>query len=381
MQESVFDTSSPDSQGTWVEPIPAASFDADAYAEYCADLEANCARFWGLPEGVLVHRRFRVPQVFAGQCRDMELSLGLQLSALQKSMDFVMDVPNFLEPWYGIGAVAAAYGAEYCWNGDLAPATLPLFDSLEKALAVEPKEIADTPVGRHILNMIGYFLEKTGSKIPLSFSDVQSPLDAAAALIDTAEFYMAFLEDPEAVKELLDRITDLSVRFYQKQAAIIGKNLIFPGHGFASARVFGGIGFSDDNSIMLSPESHRDVCGPSMVRFGEAFGGFAFHSCGNWSTKTKTVKTIPGLKMVDAAFTPQTDPSPNLAKPFVDSFADSGVCVNARMVGPGAEVLRATTELRRPGMKLIVVTYCGSPREQKQVYDAIHTASPVAQEG
>jgi len=373
MKESIFDTSSPDAQGTWLKPISADSFDALAYSEYCAALEERCKRFWAASGGTLVYRRFRVPGVFAGQCRDMELSLGLQLSALKQSMDFAMDVPNFLEPWYGIGTVPAAYGAEYIWNADLAPATLPLFNSVEEALAAEPKPIADTPIGRHILNMIEYFLEKTRGKVPMSFSDVQSPLNSASYLVDTSEFFVAFLEEPETVIKLLERITDLIIEFYKKQATMIGESLVFPGHGFASSRAFGGIGFSDDNSTMLSPETHRDVCGPSMIRFGKAFGGLAFHSCGNWSVKAETVKTLAGLKMIDGAFTPQTDPAPNPTGPFVSSFSKTGICVNARMVGSCDEIMRTTAELGKHGMKLIVVTYCASPDEQKMAFEKIHS--------
>jgi len=381
MKESVFDTSSPDSQGTLVKPIPASSFDADSYAEYCASLDQKCIRYWASSEGVLVHRRFRVPEVFAGQCRDMELSLSLQLSALKQSMNYAMDVPNFLEPWYGIGAIPAAYGAEYLWNGDMAPATAPLFHSVEEALAAEPRPIAETPVGRRILNMIEYFLEKTSGKVPMSLSDVQSPLNASAALVDTSEFYMAFLEDPETVRRLLERVTDLSIDFYKKQAGIIGKNLVFPGHGFASSRAFSGIGFSDDNSAMLSAESHRYLCGPSMIRLGEAFNGFAFHSCGNWEAKTETVKSLPGLKTIDGAFSPETDPMPNSAGPFADSFAGTGVCVNARIVGAGAYVLSKAAELQKPGMKLIIVSYCNSIEEQKMVYEEIHGRQYTAAQG
>lgn len=381
MATGVFDLNSADSQGTWVEPIAPAAFDADAYAGYCAGLEADCARFWASAGGTLVHRRFRVPQVFAGGCRNMELSLGLQLSALRKSMEFAMDVPNFLEPWYGIGAAASAYGAEYLWNGDLAPATVPLFGSVGEALAAEPREIAETPAGRHTLNMIDYFLEKTGGKLPMSLSDVQSPLNAAAALVDTSAFYTAFLEEPEEVRLLLDRITDLCLGFYQIQAGMIGENLVFPGHGFASSTAFSGIGCSDDNSVMISAEIHRDVCGPSMFSFGQAFGGFAFHSCGNWSAKTETVKALPGLTMVDGAFTIQTDPAPNPAGPFAASFAGSGVCVNARMVGPGDDALRTLAELQKPGMKLIAVTYCAGAEEQNMVYEAIHSGVPRPVQG
>jgi hypothetical protein len=290
-------------------------------------------------------------------------------------MDFPMDIPNFLEPWYGIGAVPCAYGAEYRWDGDLAPATEAPFRSVEEALSHEPKAIAETPVGKHILDMIDYFLEKTGGKVPLCLSDVQSPLDASAALVDTASFYMAIMDKPEAVKELLDRVTDLSLDFYRKQARMIGANLVLPGHGFASWRGFTGLGFSDDNSIMLSPEDHRDICGPSMIRFGRDFGGFAFHSCGNWSAKTETVKSLEGLKMVDAAFTSRTDPDPNPAGPFRDSFAGTGIYVNARMVGSREEVLQTIGELRKPGLKLIAVTYCQTREEQKRLYEDIHAGA------
>jgi hypothetical protein len=369
MEAGKFDTGIADSQGTAVEAMSIDSFDIDRYAEYCAGLEKRCAEFQAAAEGCLVHRRFRVPQVFAGACRDMAVSLSLQLGALQKSMDFAMDVPNFLEPWYGIGAVPGAFGADYIWQGDAAPATPPLFKSVEGALACEPKEIADTPAGKHILDMIDFFLEKTRGRLPMSFSDVQSPLDVAAALVVSSEFYMAVLEDPDAVSELLDRIAVLSANFYQKQAAMIGPGLVFPGHGFASSRHFKtGPGLSDDNSIMLSPGNHKDVCSASMNRLGEPFGGFAFHSCGNWSKRAETIRSFPGIRMADAAFTPRTDPSPNPPGPFRDAFANTGLILNARMVGSGEEVLQTLSELWKPGMKLIVVSYCAGTEEQKRLY-------------
>jgi hypothetical protein len=135
------------------------------------------------------------------------------------------------------------------------------------------------------------------------------------------------------------------------------------------------MGFSDDNSIMLSPETHGEICGDSMIRFGRAFGGFAFHCCGNWSVKAESVKALSGVRTVDGAFTIRTDPSPNPAAPFRDSFAGSGVCVNARMVGSCGEVLEKVKELQKPGMKLIIVTYCESSEEQKKTCEALHEST------
>ena len=86
----------------------------------------------------------------------------------------------------------------------------------------------------------------------------------------------------------------------------------------------------------------------------------------------EAVKQIPNLKLVDAAFSPQTDPSPNPPEAFAQAFADTGIVVNARIVGNCETVIDYVRRLWAPGMKLIVVTYCKTPQEQAEVYDNIH---------
>lgn len=76
--------------------------------------------------------------------------------------------------------------------------------------------------------------------------------------------------------------------------------------------------------------------------------------------------------MVDAAFSTQTDPNPNPALLFSEALADSGIILNARIVGNLDVIERTIRQLWRPRMKLIVVTYCPTPEEQKQAYDLIH---------
>ena len=107
-----FDYTSNDTQATDVEPVKPDKFDFDAYSNYESGLLHSCKEFRESDSGVLVYRRFRVGEVFADGCRDMKRSLELQLGALQKSMDYLADIPNFLEPWYGIGTTASAFGIE-----------------------------------------------------------------------------------------------------------------------------------------------------------------------------------------------------------------------------------------------------------------------------
>lgn len=87
----------------------------------------------------------------------------------------------------------------------------------------------------------------------------------------------------------------LLAEFLNKQKAIIGDALASPGHGFASSRLFRGIGLSDDNSIMVAEEDYKELFQPADEWLGERFGGTVFHSCGNWEQKISMVKQMKGI--------------------------------------------------------------------------------------
>ena len=367
-----FNSSLADSQATAVTPLTPEQFNIDAYADYAAELDARCKTFWEASSGVLVYRRMRVQQVFAGDCCNMEHSLQWQLGALQQSMKFKADIPNFLEPWYGLGTVASAYGFDYVWEKDLAPAVDGKFASTAELLAAPFRPVAETEIGRHTLNMVEYFLEQTKGRVPMSYCDVQSPLNTLSNIIDSSQFYMDFYLDPESMKQAMDRTADLLIDFTRAQQQLIGDALVKPGHGFASSRTFDGLGMSDDTVTMLSPDLYVDMAVPAMVKAGNAFGGTVFHSCGNWSDKKADIVRIENIRMADGAFSKATDPGANPTDGYADTFAGTGVVLNARIVGDPDLVEAKVRELWKPGMKLIVVTYCETPEEQEEAYNRIH---------
>ena len=314
----------------------------------------------------------RVAEVFSYGCRDMNQSLEWQLGALQKSMDYKADVPNFLEPWYGIGMVACSFGIDYIWNQGQSPATKPAFQTIDEALSFDIKPVVETEVGKHSLEMIEYFLEQTRGKLPMSMGDIQSPFNNATNIVDTSNFLMAMILEPDKVLRFLDVLADLEIDFYKEQEKLIGNCLVKPGHGYASSRDFEGFGMSDDNVVMVDEETYLNLVAPSFIKLGIAFGGPVHHSCGNFSDKAQMLTKIEGLKMSDAAFTPETDPHPNPAEPFVQALKNSGIILNARMVGDPETVKETTEKLWTDGMRLLAVTFSQSPEEQKQAYDIIH---------
>ena len=280
-----FDTSKNDAQASLVDPVKVTDFCFDEYAEYNHELTKKCDAFIKSKSGVLVYRRMRVAEVFSYGCKDMGQSLEWQLGALKKSMDYQADVPNFLEPWYGIGTLANAFDIDYIWHPGQSPATKPKFQTIDEALAYPYKQVKNTPVGQHTLNMIEYFLNQTKGTLPMSFSDIQSPLNNATYIVDTSNFLISMIMEPEKVIQFLELLADLMIDFYKEQEKLIGTALVKPGHGFASSHVFEGFGMSDDNLIMVDAESYLNYVRPAFEKVGKAFGGPVIHSCGNFLIK------------------------------------------------------------------------------------------------
>ncbi|MCI8852669.1 MAG: hypothetical protein HFI32_04085 [Lachnospiraceae bacterium] len=372
MAEVKFDTTLRDSQGTSVEPISPENFDLDAYADYEAKLLEKNKAFTEADSGLLVYRRVRADGVFYDKCRDFKESLALQLGALKTSMAYKADIANFLEPWYGIGYIASCFGASYGWTEGQAPHVTAQFKSAQEILDADFVPITQTAEGKHILEMVEYFMDQTKGKVPVSFCDLQSPLNMLTYLLPMNDLFMEVYDSPDELKKAAELVSGLLIDFLKLQADLIGDALARPGHGFASSRAFRGVGLSDDASIMLQAEDYEDLFVESDVRIGQCYGGMVYHSCGVWEKKIDMVKNISNIWMADGAFTIETDPSPNNPQVFGDAFAGSGIILNARAVGNPENSFAALKQLWRPGQKLIAVTYCKTPAEQEQLYEMLH---------
>jgi len=355
-----------------VTPVEPGDFDLARFGEHALAADERYAEFLRQDEGVAVWQRVRVAEVFREGCRDMRQSLRWQLGGLTKSLEYLTDAPTYLEPWYGIGTTASAFGGDYVWPAGEAPVVRSLYKSIQEVPELVPGDFGRAPIMVHTLEMIEYFLEQTQGRVPISWSDVQSPLNVAMELVDTGGFLMGLYEAPERVEEILASLSEVVITFTRKQSALIGDALARPGHGFASSRAGTGIGMSDDMMVMLSPKMYERFCAENNARIGAEFGGVVIHSCGNWSRWIDVVKQIPSLVMVDGAFSPQTDPDPNDCAVFRDALAGTGIILEARVVGDPDAVMAWVKRLWSPGLKLLVVTTVQDPQAQRQLYQDIH---------
>jgi hypothetical protein len=368
-----YDATKADPMSISVEPVAPEDFDIVRYADYAAEADQRYADFLARQDGVAVWQRVRVGPVFRNGCRDMGESLRWQLGGLAKSLAYLTDAPTYLEPWYGIGTTASAFGATYYWPPDQAPVTQHPWNSVSEVPNLAPLPFDQVPIMCHTLQMIEYFLDFSQGRLPISWCDLQAPINVVAGgLVDISQFLIAFYDAPDRVKELLQAAASVIIDFTQRQSQLIGNALAQPGHGFASSRRGTGIGLSSDNLIMIAPAMYRQFCAPVVSTVGDHFGGVAIHSCGDWGRWLEAVKTISNLRMVDGAFSPQTDPAYNKCEIFRDALVGTGITLHARIVGAPDEVLIRVKRLWKPGLHLIVGTHVQDPAAQRQLYHDIH---------
>jgi len=367
-----FDVTLRDSQYTPAKVITPELFDYAEYADYEALLLERNKTFFESDTGLLVYRRMRGDGVYYDKCKNFEQSLAIQLGVLKKSIEYKADIANFLEPWFGIGYIASCFGSEYIWKEGQAPAVEPMFHSADEILNADFVPIHQSQLGKDILNMIDYFLSATKGKLPISYCDVQAPVNMLAYLIPINDLCFEMIDNIEGLKKAAKLVNDLLIEFLNIQKNIIGHCLAKPGHGFASSRVFEGVGESTDNVVLFSDLHYEEVFRPCHEQLGDVFGGVVFHSCGNWGHKIEMVKNFRNTIIVDGAFSPQTDPQPNKPEDFETKLRGSGIILNARCVGDCDDVFPYYEKLINKNMKVIATTYCQDERDQARLYDKLH---------
>jgi hypothetical protein len=306
----------------------------------------------------------------ANNCYDRERQLGQNLYGMQASAEWPSDdVFPFLEPWYGVGVFATAFGAPYILDGESPPQTRPIFTRVDEVQNLRTPHPGQSPALLEVLDRIGWLRKVTHDRLPICLTDTQSPNDTASLLMETNEFFASTLAEPERLAPLLDRVTDLIIAFTEMQMEAIGLALIQPGHQMISLPGWRGISISDDNMAFLSPRAYAATSVPYNGRLGAHFGGVALHSCGSFKHNIPAQLHTTDLTQVECAvcyLTRAGDPNPNPPEALRDGYRGTGVLVKARLDKSEVELL---DRLLAPDLKVLLqVGGIETRAEAEQVY-------------
>ena len=295
------------------------------------------------------------PNSFVSNCNSIEQSFKANLADFAAALDIPSDTLPYLEPWFGTGIYAEAFGSKYFWREGESPACHYAYRSIEQIRGIQKPDISQGRMFTMVMDAINYFKEKTAGQLPICVTDTQSASDTASLILDASEFFTCCYAEPETVHHFLKIINEMIIDFTKIQADAIGDCLALPGHNQRFSYPAGrGMSLSDDNLAVSSPKINSEFFLPLDDQIGAAFGGVAIHSCGNWGHTMPLVAKMKNLYMIDCTISYQRDPNPCTPEQVRDAFNGSDVIVQVR-IGPDLDIdIPLLKRLISPDLRLII---------------------------
>ena len=168
--------------------------------------------------------------------------------------------------------------------------------------------------------------------------DVQSPLSVAELIWSSETFYVDLLEHPDAVHELLRKITDFQIAYIRAVREAAGDR--YNPCGFPLIWSSGeGTMVGDDALSLLSPAMHAEFSLPYLNELAEAVGPLYYHSCTWRASHLENIRQVRNVIAYNWNAGNSDDPA-ELIREF------SGRAVLALHLAPG---MHATRDVRKLG--------------------------------
>jgi hypothetical protein len=229
-------------------------------------------------------------------------------------------VPH-LRPATHTGVFAAAFGCEmHGFDGSNAAAR-PLVFTAEEADRLPLPDLDAPPIAR-VFELAQLLRERAGPDAPITVPDIQSPFDIAALVWNKEQMYMAMIENPDAVRRLVEKCHLLLKRFLTEFKRRFPEcNLCHCPNVWTPPEL--GCSLSEDEVGCMSPRMFETFCLPTLTDLSETFGGLFMHCCANADRHYARFRKIPNLRGLNRVF---QSPGP---RPAIEAFAGETVLVMA----------------------------------------------------
>lgn len=114
-------------------------------------------------------------------------------------------------PDLSIAPEPSALGAEITWTADGTPWVIPCIQTMEDVEKIQIPDVEDAGYLTRSLHTYRYMFKQVGDKMPVGFSTTHSPWGVAALMRGTTDFMADVIMNPELVKALLRKTTDLGL--------------------------------------------------------------------------------------------------------------------------------------------------------------------------
>lgn len=208
---------------------------------------------------------------------------------------FEDDMVPFLDMLTGTEIFAECFGSKVVYPANNTPFALPRVNNAKDAARIKKPKLEDTPL-MFLFEMADEIRKRAGKDVLFGLPDIQSPMDISALIWDKNDFYIALLEEPEAVKYLSNLVCELLTEFFDEWFLRYGREFVahFPDYYMPQ-----GLTISVDEIGVVNDKMFEEYFLPELEYLSKHFGGLGIHCCANARHQWANFKKIPGLKMLN----------------------------------------------------------------------------------
>ena len=217
------------------------------------------------------------------------------------------------------GVFAAGFGCKmHLFEGSNAAAG-PCVETVADAAKLKTPRVEDVPTLMRVIELARLVRDTLGPDVHVTGCDIQSPFDIAALIWRKQDLFVAMIEEPNAVKDLIAKTHELLMNFlviYTREFPNF--NPIHCPWGWVPTEL--GIGLSEDEAGSLNTEMFEEFSLPSLVEISNLCGGMFLHCCAAADHQYASFQKIPNLRGLNRVY--QYPPGP---KPAIERFSGKTV--------------------------------------------------------
>ncbi|MCL2664999.1 MAG: hypothetical protein FWE82_05250, partial [Defluviitaleaceae bacterium] len=176
-----------------------------------------------------------------------------------------------------------------------APFALPMVTTSAEAAKIKKPMLASSTLCKYF-DVIDAVRRKTGGEGVVKLPDIQSPMGIAALIWNKADLFVAMHEEPEAVKELAEKVQSFLADFFDEWFARYGKDFIahFPDYYMPY-----GVTLSDDEIGAVSSKMFKEFFEPGLRFLTERYGALGIHCCAHARHQWENLRGLQNLKLLN----------------------------------------------------------------------------------
>ena len=195
----------------------------------------------------------------------------------------------------GTEIFAEALGCRVHRPDDNMPFALPLIRTTAEVSRVKVPDLASSTMA-YLFEMADELRRRAGPEATFRMVDMQSPMDIAALVMEKSAFFMAMIEEPDAVRELALKARQLLTAFLDEWFKRYGRGFVAHFPDYYMPR---GVTLSEDEIGAVSEDVFNDLFLPELNYLSDRYGALGMHCCANARHQWPHWLKIRGLKVLN----------------------------------------------------------------------------------